>query len=163
MLCTAMVCHWWPFFLWMFCFNFECHFNRIALFRWKPGRHMYNACVHSNNFIFDGIPSNLIKKNCELGELLLICSLANSVFLGFSPKFNRIFNSKFLKIWIPPLVNIQEGSKTYYLFEKYLARGAPGTRNTPKMFVPPSARRNLSSPPPLTWNPGSAPVSSHTY
>ena len=36
------------------------------------------------------------------------------------------------------------------------------TRNTPKMFAPPSARRNFFKcappPPPLTWNPGSAPV-----
>ena len=36
------------------------------------------------------------------------------------------------------------------------------TRNTPKVFAPPSARRNIfkcaPSPPPLTWNPGSAPV-----
>jgi hypothetical protein len=32
------------------------------------------------------------------------------------------------------------------------------TRNTPKMFTPPSARRNfLKCAPPLTWNPGSAP------
>ena len=35
------------------------------------------------------------------------------------------------------------------------------TRNTPKMFAPPSARRiffNCAPPPPLTWNPESAPV-----
>ena len=34
------------------------------------------------------------------------------------------------------------------------------TRNTPKFFAPPSARRNFlkCAPPPLTWNPGSAPV-----
>ena len=33
------------------------------------------------------------------------------------------------------------------------------TRNTPKFFAPPSARRNFSKcAPPLTWNPGSAPV-----
>jgi hypothetical protein len=33
------------------------------------------------------------------------------------------------------------------------------TRNTPKFFAPPSARRNFlkGAPPPLTWNPGSAP------
>ena len=34
------------------------------------------------------------------------------------------------------------------------------TRNTPKIFAPPSARRNFfkyAPPPPLTWNPGSAP------
>ena len=33
------------------------------------------------------------------------------------------------------------------------------TRNTPKFFAPPSARRNFlkCAPPPLTWNPGSAP------
>ena len=32
------------------------------------------------------------------------------------------------------------------------------TRNTPKSFAPPSARRNLFKchPPPLAWNPGSA-------
>ena len=33
-------------------------------------------------------------------------------------------------------------------------------RNTPKMFAPPSARRNFfKCAPPLTWNPGSAPGS----
>ena len=33
------------------------------------------------------------------------------------------------------------------------------TRNTPKIFAPPSARPNfLKCAPPLTWNPGSAPV-----
>ena len=34
------------------------------------------------------------------------------------------------------------------------------TRNTPKIFAPPSARRNFfkCAPPPLTWNPGSAPA-----
>jgi hypothetical protein len=31
------------------------------------------------------------------------------------------------------------------------------TRNTQKMFAPPSARRKFLSAPPLTWNPGSAP------
>jgi hypothetical protein len=32
------------------------------------------------------------------------------------------------------------------------------TRNTPKNFAPPLARRNFfKCPPPLTWNPGSAP------
>ena len=32
------------------------------------------------------------------------------------------------------------------------------TRNTPKLFAPPSARRNFfKCAPPLTWNPGSAP------
>jgi hypothetical protein len=33
-------------------------------------------------------------------------------------------------------------------------------RNTPKIFAPPSARRNFfnSALPPLTWNPGSAPA-----
>ena len=30
------------------------------------------------------------------------------------------------------------------------------TRNTPKMFAPPSARRNFFKCAPLTWNPGSA-------
>ena len=61
-----------------------------------------------------------------------------------------------------------------HTFSNSIFRGAPGaplppiklekiwffTRNTPKMFAPPSARRNLfkcSPPPPLTWNPGSAP------
>ena len=36
------------------------------------------------------------------------------------------------------------------------------TRNSPNMFAPPSARRALflSAPPPLTWNPGSAPTKS---
>jgi hypothetical protein len=34
------------------------------------------------------------------------------------------------------------------------------TRNTPKFFAPPSALRNFSKCAPLTWNPGSAPVSS---
>jgi hypothetical protein len=35
------------------------------------------------------------------------------------------------------------------------------TRNTPKMFAPPSARRNsFKCATPLTWNPGSAPVNS---
>jgi hypothetical protein len=32
------------------------------------------------------------------------------------------------------------------------------TRNTPKMFAPPSARRNFFKCTPLTWNPGSAPA-----
>ena len=32
------------------------------------------------------------------------------------------------------------------------------TRNTPKMFAPPSARHNLFKCTPLTWNPGSAPA-----
>ena len=33
------------------------------------------------------------------------------------------------------------------------------TRNTPKIFAPPSARRKFfKCAPPLTWNPGSAPV-----
>jgi hypothetical protein len=32
------------------------------------------------------------------------------------------------------------------------------TRNTPKIFAPPSARRYLFKCAPLTWNPGSAPV-----
>ena len=33
------------------------------------------------------------------------------------------------------------------------------TRNTPKMFAPPSVQRNFfkCTPPPLTWNPGSTP------
>jgi len=31
------------------------------------------------------------------------------------------------------------------------------TRNTPKMFAPPSVRRNFFKCPPLTWNRGSAP------
>jgi hypothetical protein len=31
------------------------------------------------------------------------------------------------------------------------------TRNTPKIFAPPSARRNFFKCAPLTWNPGSAP------
>ena len=33
------------------------------------------------------------------------------------------------------------------------------TRNTPKMFAPPSARRIFFKCAPLTWNPGSAPAS----
>ena len=39
------------------------------------------------------------------------------------------------------------------------------TRNTPKIFAPPSARRNFfkCAPPPLTWNPGSAPGYHHHY
>jgi hypothetical protein len=32
------------------------------------------------------------------------------------------------------------------------------TRNTPKIFAPPSARRNLFKCAPLTWNPGSVPA-----
>ena len=32
------------------------------------------------------------------------------------------------------------------------------TRNTPKIFAPPSARHNFFKCAPLTWNPGSAPV-----
>jgi hypothetical protein len=32
------------------------------------------------------------------------------------------------------------------------------TRNTPKIFAPPFARRNFYKCVPLTWNPGSAPV-----
>jgi hypothetical protein len=32
------------------------------------------------------------------------------------------------------------------------------TRNTPKMFAPPSALCNFFKCAPLTWNPGSAPV-----
>ena len=31
------------------------------------------------------------------------------------------------------------------------------SRNTPKIFAPPSARRNFFKSAPLTWNPGSAP------
>jgi hypothetical protein len=32
------------------------------------------------------------------------------------------------------------------------------TRNTPKIYAPPSARRNFFKCTPLTWNPGSAPA-----
>ena len=38
------------------------------------------------------------------------------------------------------------------------------TRNTPTIFAPPSARCNFSKcAPPLTWNPGSAPVSDNKW
>jgi hypothetical protein len=37
------------------------------------------------------------------------------------------------------------------------------TRNTPKMFAPPFARRNFFKCAPLSWNPGSVPVKEMAY
>ena len=37
------------------------------------------------------------------------------------------------------------------------------TRNTSKIFAPPSARRNFFKYAPLTWNPGSVPIDLNMY
>ena len=63
----------------------------------------------------------------------------------------QIFHTKYPKKFssLPPQLEIIWffGVKSWFF-----------TRNTPKIFAPPSARRNFfKCAPPLTWNPGSAP------
>ena len=54
----------------------------------------------------------------------------------------------------PPPPKIGKNKKIWF----FCVRSWFFTRNTPKLFAPPSARRNFFKCAPLTWNPGSAPV-----
>ena len=78
---------------------------------------------------------------CGVMATVLASSVVDHGFAGADPWGGGL---KLEKIWF-------FGVKSWFF-----------TRNTSKMFAPPAARRNFFkfTPPPLTWNPGSAPGSS---
>jgi hypothetical protein len=87
---------------------------------------------------------------------ILITPLISSII-----SFNQHIHIWYLKLqgWIQGMGGVHPARATLKL-EKirfFCVKSWFFTRNTPKLFAPPSARRNFFSVHPLTWNPGSAP------
>ena len=93
-------------------------------------------------------------------------------FFKINTKISTSFRRSILiSFWIDVPGADQGGGRTRcaplpYNWKKYDFFGVKSwffTRNTPKMFAPPSARCNFFKCAPLTWNPGSAPIDLNMY